>query len=107
MVELEGVGLADAGAVVAGDAVVLMICFILNVPVLARAAVYSRVGALGAGCSGAAGVACPVETGAGSVQTSGTAGPFPFSMPVLVSPVPASSAVLASLVGAPVSEVSC
>jgi hypothetical protein len=107
MAELEGAGLADAGAVVAGDAAVLMICFILNVPVLAGAAVCSEVGALGASCSGAVGVACPVETGAGTVQTSGTAGPFPFSMPALVSPAPTSLAVSVPLVGAPVSEVSC
>jgi hypothetical protein len=83
-----------------------MICLILNVPVLAGVAVCSGVGALGAGCSGAAGVACPVETDAGSVRTSGTMGPFPFSMPALVSHAPASSAVPAPLAGAPVSEVS-
>jgi hypothetical protein len=83
-----------------------MICLILNVPVLAGAAVCSGVGALGAGCSGMAGVACPVETGAGSVWTSGTAGPFPFSMPALVSPASASSVVSVPLAGAPVSEVS-
>jgi hypothetical protein len=93
MAELEGAGLADAGAVVAGDAAVLMICFILNVPVLAGAAVFLEVGALGAGCSGTVGIACPVETGAGIVRTSGTAGPFPFSMPALASPTLASSAV--------------
>jgi hypothetical protein len=76
------------------------------VPVLDGAVVCSGVGALGAGCSGAAGVACPVETGAGSFQTSGTAGPFPFSMLALVSLAPASPAVSAPLAGAPVSEVS-
>jgi hypothetical protein len=84
-----------------------MICFILNVLVLAKAAVYSEVGALGAGCSSAAGVACPVETGAGSVQTFGALGPFTFSMPALVSPALASLVVPAPLAGMPVSEVSC
>jgi hypothetical protein len=83
-----------------------MICLILNVSVLAGAAVCSGVGALGAGCSIAAGVACPVETDAGLVQTSGTAGPFPFSMPALVSHAPASLLVPAPLAGVPVSEVS-
>jgi hypothetical protein len=39
MAELEGAGLADADAVVAGDAAVLRICFILEVPDLARTAV--------------------------------------------------------------------
>jgi hypothetical protein len=78
----------------------------LEVPVLAGAAVFSGAGALGAGCSGAAGVACPVETGAESVRTSGAPGPFPFSMSALMSPAPASSVVSAPLAGVPVSEVS-
>jgi hypothetical protein len=67
MAELEGAGLAGAGAVVAGDGTVLMICVILKVLVLAGTAVFSGVGALGGGCSGVAGVACPAEAGAGLV----------------------------------------
>jgi hypothetical protein len=50
MAELEGAGLADAGAVVADGGAVLMICVILKVPVLARTAVFSGVVALGVGC---------------------------------------------------------
>jgi hypothetical protein len=103
MAELEGAGLADAGAVVADGVTVLMICFILEGPVLAGTAIFSGAGALGAGCSGAAGVACPVETGVGSVRTSGTSAAFPFSMPAFLSLAPTSSAVSAPLVGAPVS----
>jgi hypothetical protein len=113
MAELEGAGLAGAGAVAADCVPVLMICFILTVPdlagteVWAGAAVFSEVGVLGAGCSGAAGAACPAEAGARLVRTSGTAGPFPLSMSALMSPAPASSAVPAPLAGVPVSELSC
>jgi hypothetical protein len=83
----------------------LMICFILIVPdlagtevlagaaVLAGAEVFLVAGVLGAGCSGAAGVTWPAEAGAGSVRTSGTSGALPLSMPALLSPAPASSAV--------------
>jgi hypothetical protein len=123
---------ALVGAVAADCVPVVMMCFILIVPdlagtealagaegltgtevlagaaVLAGAEVFSVVGVLGAGCSGAAGAACLVEAGAGIVRTSGTAGPFPLlSMLALMSPAPASSAVLAPLAGAPVLEVSC
>jgi hypothetical protein len=77
------------------------------VPVLAGAAVCPKVGAVGAGCSDAAGVTGPIGAGARVVQTSGTVGLFPLSMPALVSPAPAFSAVSAPLAGAPVSEVSC
>jgi hypothetical protein len=76
-------------------------------PVLARAVVGSGVGISGAGCSNMAGVVCPAEAGAEYVWTSGTAGHFPLSMPALVSPAPASSAVPAALAGAPESEISC
>jgi hypothetical protein len=108
MVELEGAGLAGAGAVLAGVGVVLMICVILKVPVLAGTAVlFSGAGVLGAGFFGVAGVACPGEAGAGLVRTSGTSGPFPLSMSALLSPAPASSAVPAPLALAPVSGVSC
>jgi hypothetical protein len=106
MAELEGAGLADAGAVAADGVPVLMICFILKVSDLAGTAVFSAVGVLGAGCSGAVGVTCPAEAGAGSVRTSGTYGAFPFSMPALLSPALASSAVPAPLSGAPVSGAS-
>jgi hypothetical protein len=102
MAELEGAGLAGADAVAADCVPVLMICFILRVPDLAGTAVFSAVGVLGAGCSNAASAACPAEAGAGSVRTSGTSGAFPFSMPVLLSPAPASSAVPVPLAGAPV-----
>jgi hypothetical protein len=110
--ELEGAGLAG---VVAADYVPdLIMCFILagtedlaGTEVLAGVAVFLAVGILGAGCSSAAGAACLAEAGARLVRTSGTAGPFPLSMPALMSPASASSAVLAPLAGAPVSEVSC
>jgi hypothetical protein len=60
MAELEGAGLADAGVVLAGVGAVLMICVILKVSVLAGTVeLFSRAGVLGAGFSGAAGVACP------------------------------------------------
>jgi hypothetical protein len=65
------------------------------------------VGVLGAGCSGAAGAAWPAEAGSGIVRTSGTAGPFPLSIPTLLLLAPASSAIPAPLVGAPESEASC
>jgi hypothetical protein len=97
MAELEGAGLAGAGAVVAGDGAVLMICVILKVSVLAGIAVFSEVGALGGVCSGVADVACPADAGAGLVWTSGTSGAFPLSMPALLSPMSASSAVPAPL----------
>jgi hypothetical protein len=112
MAELEGAGLAGAGAVAADRVPVLITCFILTVPdlagteVLAGAAGFSAVGVLGAGCSGAAGVACPAEAGAGSVRTSGTSGAFPFSVSALLSPAPAPSVVPAPLAGAPVSGAS-
>jgi hypothetical protein len=73
MAELEGAGLAGAGAVAADCVPVLMICFILTVSelagteVLAGVAVFLVVGVLGVGCSGVAGAACPAETGAGLV----------------------------------------
>jgi hypothetical protein len=107
MAELEGAGLAGAGAVAADCVPVLMICFILRVPDLAGAAVFSAVGVLDVGCPGAADAACPAEAGARSVQTSGTSGAFPFSVPVLLSPVLASSVVLAPLAGTLVLGASC
>jgi hypothetical protein len=73
MAELEGAGLVGADAVAADCVPVLMICFILRVldlaetAVLAGAAVFLAVGILAAGCSSAAGAACPAESGAGSV----------------------------------------
>jgi hypothetical protein len=103
-----GASLTGTGAVLAGATAVLMICVILKVPVLAGAAVvFYRAGVLGAGFFGVAGVACPGEADAGLVQTSGTSGLFPLSMPALLSPAPASSSVPAPLALAPVSGVSC
>jgi hypothetical protein len=81
----------------------LMICFILRVPDLAATEVFSVAGVLGAGCSGAAGVAWPAEAGAGSVRTSDTSGALPLSMPTLLSPAPASSAVSGASGRAPMS----
>jgi hypothetical protein len=103
-----GANLTGTGTVLAGAAAVLMICVILKVPVLAGAAVvFSGAGVLGAGFSGAAGIACPGEADAGSVRTSGTSGFFPLSMPALLSPMPACSSVPMPLALAPVSGVSC
>jgi hypothetical protein len=66
-----GAGLAGTDAVLAGAGMVSMICVILNVSVLARAAVvFSEAGVLGAGFSGAIDVACPEEANAGLVDTS-------------------------------------
>jgi hypothetical protein len=63
---------------------------------------------LGAGCSGAAGAACPAGAGSRIVRTSGTAGPFPLiSVPALLLLAPASSVVPALLMGALESGASC
>jgi hypothetical protein len=108
MAELEGTGLADAGAVLAGAGAVLMIYVILKVPVLAGIAIlFSGAGVLGAGFSGVAGVAYLGEADAGSVQTSGTSEFLPLSMLVLLSPAPVFSEVSALLAWALVSGVSC
>jgi hypothetical protein len=88
----------------------LMISLILRVPDLARTevlagtellaetVVFSAIGVFRAGYSSAAGVAWPAEVGAGSVRISGTSGALPLSMPALLSPAPASSAVSGHLV---------
>jgi hypothetical protein len=80
----------------------------LKVPVLAgAAAVFSGARVLGADFSSAAGIGYPGAVGAGSVWISGTSGLFPLSMPVLLLPAPAFSAVPAPLAVAPVSGASC
>jgi hypothetical protein len=99
---------------VAVDGVPDLVGWILRVPdltgaeVLAGAGVFSGEGALGAGCSGAAGAVWLAEAGSGIVWTSGTAGPFPLrSMPALAWLAPTSSVVPAPLAGTPESEASC
>jgi hypothetical protein len=100
--DLSGTEVLARAEVLAGTAV------LAGAAVLVGAEVFSAEGVLGAGYSGAAGVARPAEAGSGIVWTSGTAGPFPLiSMPVLSLLAPASSVVPALLVGAPESEAAC
>jgi hypothetical protein len=102
----------------------LRICWILRVPdltgaevlsgmevlagaaVLAGARVFSAEGVLGAGCSSAAGAACPAEAGSRIVRISSTSGALPLSRPALLVPASASAVVPLLLVGAPESEAS-